>query len=86
MIAQELDNARSELDVLRAREATALAEAKAMNAATVLALAQERASIAVLASVSLATKRKKAAYVDIAALSLEMILYARQQQGFHSKI
>lgn len=86
MIAQELENARLELDVLRAREAAALAEAKAMNAATVLALAQERASIAVLASVSSATKRKKAAYVDIAALSLEMILYARQQQGFHSKI
>ena len=45
-----MELARFKIEILRAREATELAEAKAVYAATALALAQERASIAELAA------------------------------------
>ncbi len=84
LIAQELETARLELEVLRAREATVLAEVAATNAATSMALAQERALIADVAAAPSALEREKMALAEIAALSLEMFLFTRQQ-GFHHK-
>jgi hypothetical protein len=81
LIEQKLDNAKLELEVLRAREATALAEASAMNAATALAVARKRASIADLGAAPSAQEREQMALAEIAALSLEMFLFSKQQ-GF----
>ena len=80
---QELEDARLELEVLRARKDTALLETEAANAMTALALAQERNSILVLESATSATQREKTALASIAALSLEMFAFTRRKGIFH---
>ena len=78
-----LELARLESDILSAREATALAEAKAMNAATALALAQKRASIAKFAAAPSAQQRKATDLAETVAFSMKNILFAIQQQGLY---
>jgi len=80
---QELEDARLELEVLRARKDTALLETEAAYAMTALALAQERNSTLELESATSATQREKTALASIAALSLEMFAFTRQKGNFH---
>ena len=79
--AQELELKRLESDILRAREATALAEAEAVSAATALALAQQKASIAELALAPSELERNATTLVETAAFSLKSVLFALQE-GF----
>jgi len=75
----KMELARFKIEILRAREATELAEAKAVYAATALALAQERASIAELAA---APQRKATELAETAAYCIKHILFTLQQ-GLH---
>ena len=82
LIAQKLELARLESDILRAREATALAEAKTKHVATALILARQKAYIAELAAAPSAPQRKATEMVETAAISLKHILFTLQQ-GLH---
>jgi len=79
---QKLELARLESDILTARKDTEVAEADAINASTALALAQKRASIALLAAEPSAPQRKAAEIAATAAFSLTNVVFALQL-GLH---